>query len=60
MNRLSPSTIESKTPLGICLGGAAQDYSLLRVFGCPTYFNIKHDKLNLQVKKFVFLRVKIF
>ena len=33
-------------------------YDLLRVFECLTYFNIKDDKLNPQVKKFLFLGVK--
>jgi len=40
------------------LGGAAQDYDLLRVFGCPAYFRIKEGKLNPQTKEFVFFGVK--
>ena len=31
---------------------------VVRVFGCPTYFNIKEDKLNPLAKKFVLLGVK--
>ena len=34
--------------------GAAQDYSLLWVFGCSVYFIVKDDKLNMRVKKFMF------
>jgi len=37
---------------------AAQDYDLLQVFECSTYFSIKDDNLNLQAKMFVFLDVK--
>jgi len=40
--------------LDIQLGGAAQDYSLLQVFGCPAYFEVKDDKLNLRAKRFEF------
>ena len=46
MNRLSSSTIGGKTPLKIWLSGADQDYNLLRIFGCPTYFHVKKDKLD--------------
>jgi len=35
LNRLSSTAIGSKTLLDIWSSGAAQDYSLLRVFGCP-------------------------
>ena len=57
MNRLSSTAIGGKTLLDIWSSGAAQDYSLLQVFGCPTY-SVKDDKLNPLAKKFVFLRVK--
>jgi len=49
--------VGDKTPLDICSGGVAQDYDLLRVFGCLAYFSVKDDKLNLREKKFVFLGV---
>ena len=46
MNYLSSTAIGGKTPLDIWSGGAAQDYSLLWVFGYPAYFSIKDGKLN--------------
>ena len=58
MNRLLSTAIGGKTLLDIWSGGAAQDYSLLRVFRCPTYFRVKHDKLNRRAKISVFFRVK--
>ena len=54
MNSLSLTTIGGKTLLGIWSGEAARDYSLLWVFGCPTYFRVKHDELNSRAKNFVF------
>ena len=44
--------------MGIWSGGAAQDYSLLRVFECSAYFGVKDDKLNSRAKRFVFFGVK--
>ena len=41
--RLSCNAIGDKTPLDIWLGGAGQDYGLLWVFGCPTYFSVKNN-----------------
>ena len=32
-------------------GKAAQDYDSLRVFGCPTYYHFKEDKLDPRAKK---------
>ena len=58
MNRLPSTVIRDKTLLDILSGGAAQDYSLLQIFGCPAYFGIKDGKLNPRAKKFVFLGVK--
>jgi len=55
MNRLLSTAIRDKTPLDIWSDGATQDYDLLQVFRCPTYFSIKDDKLNLRAKMFVFL-----
>ena len=59
MNMLLSTTIEDKTPLDIWSGGAAQDYSLLQVFGYPAYFSVKYDKLNPRAKK-CFLESKKF
>ena len=58
MNRLPSTAIGCKTLLGIWSGGAAQDYDLLRIFGCLTYFSAIDGKINPQVKKFVFLSIK--
>jgi len=46
MNRLLSTMIGGKSLLDIWSSRAAQDYILLRVFGCPTYFSIKDNKLN--------------
>jgi len=54
LNKLSSTTIGGKTLLDIWSSETAQDFSLLWVFECLAYFNIKNDKLNLQAKKFVF------
>ena len=59
MNRLPSTAIGNKTLLDIWSGRAAQDYDLLRVFGCSAYFNIKDGKLNFASKKLVFLGVKM-
>jgi len=59
MNRLSSSAIVGKTLLKIWLGGVAQGYDLLRIFGYPIYFCIKKDKLDPQTKKSVFFGIKI-
>ena len=58
MNCLLSTAIGGKTLLDIWSGRAAQDYDLLWVFRCPTYFSIKNDMLNPRAKKFVFLGVK--
>jgi len=50
--------IEGKTLLKIWSEKAAQGHDLLQIFESPTYFCTKDDKVNLRVKKFVFLRVK--
>jgi len=44
--------------LNIWSGRAAQDYGLLRVFGCPIYFSTKDNKLTPRAKKFVFLGIE--
>ena len=50
--------IRGKIPLKIWSSRTAQDYSLLRVFGCPAYFRVKECKLDPREKEFVFLSVK--
>ena len=52
MNKLSSTVIGRKTPLNIWSGRAAQDYDLLKVFGCPAYICTKYGKLNPRVKKY--------
>ena len=44
--------------MNIWSGRAAQDYGLLRVFGCSIYFSTKDNNLTPRAKKFVFLGVK--
>ena len=46
MNRLLSTGIRDKTLLDIWSGEVAQDCSLLWMFGYPTYFGVKDDKLN--------------
>ena len=53
-NCLSSTAIGCNTPLDIWSGRAAQDFDLLRIFGCPAYFSAKDDKINPRSKKFVF------
>jgi len=55
---LSSTAIGGKTSLNIWLGGAAQDYDLLRVFESPANFSAKDGKVNPRAKKFVFLSIK--
>jgi len=55
VNRLPSSVIGDKTPLKVWSEKAAQDYDLLRVFGYPTYYHVKEDKLDPRAKKGVFL-----
>ena len=51
LNKLSSSAIGGKTPLEVwLLRKAAQDYDSLRVFGCPTYYHVKEDKLDPKAK----------
>ena len=52
------TAIGGKALLEIWSGKAAQDHSLLREFGSPTYFSAKDDKVNPRAKRFVFLGVK--
>ena len=36
----------------------AQDYDSLKIFGCPAYYHVKEDKLNLRARKGAFLGFK--
>jgi len=56
--QVASSAIGGKTPLEFWSEKAAQDYDLLRVFGCPAYYHIKEDKLDSIAKKWVFVRFK--
>jgi len=58
VNRLPSFAIGGKTPLKVWFGKAVQDYNSLRVFGCPTYYHVKEDKLDLRAKKGVFVGFK--
>jgi len=58
MNRMPSSAIRGKVSEEFWSGETAQNYGLLRVFGCPTYFHVKKGKLNPQAKEFSFLGVK--
>jgi len=58
VNRLPSSAIGGKTFLKVWSGKAAQDYNLLRVFRCPTYYHVKEDMLEPRAKKGVFVEFK--
>jgi len=45
VNMLPSSAIGGKIPLKVWSAKIAQDYDSLRVFGCPTYYHVKKDKL---------------
>ena len=51
VNRLPSSAKGGKTPLEVWSGKAAQDNDSLKVFGCPTYYHFKEDKLDPRAKK---------
>jgi len=53
VNKLSSSAIGGKTPLEVWLEKVAQDYDLLWVFGCPTYYHVKKDKLDPRARKII-------
>ena len=55
LNRLPSATLEGKTPLERWSGSPANDYDALRVFGCPTYYHFRGDKLEPRAKKAIFL-----
>jgi len=54
MNRLSSAVIGGKSLLDIWSNGVAEDFSLLRIFGCPIYFGVKNDKSNREQKNLCF------
>ena len=58
VNRLPSSAIGGKTPMEVWLGGAASDYDMLWIFGCPAYYHVSDGKLNPRAKKAVFLGFK--
>ena len=58
VNRLPSSAIGEKTPLEAWSEKTAADYDLLWVFGCPTYYHVKDDKLDPRAKKGVFVGFK--
>jgi len=58
LNRLPTTVIGDKTPLEIWSSGAACDHGSLKVFGCPTYVDVKKDMLDSKVKKLIFLGYK--
>jgi len=53
INRLPSSAMG-----GMWLGKAASDYDMLRVFGCPAYYDVSNEKLDPQARKVVFLGFK--
>jgi len=58
VNRLSLSVIGGKTLLETWSEKVIQDYDLLGVFGCLTYYHVKEDKLDPRAKKGVFVGFK--
>ena len=51
INRLLSSAIGGKTPLEVWSEKVAQDYYLLRVFGCLAHYHVKEDKLDPRARK---------
>jgi len=58
VNMLPSSVIGSKTPVEAWSRKFAQNYDLLRVFGCPSYYHVKEDKLDPRAKKGMFIGLK--
>ena len=54
INKLPSATLEGKTPVELWSGSHANDYDLLRVFGCPSYYHFRGDKLEPRAKKAIF------
>ena len=55
---LTSSAIGGKTLIEVWTEKSAQDYNMLRIFGCPAYYNVKEDKLDSRAKKVGFLGFK--
>ena len=53
VNKLFVCDREFKTPLEAWSEKVAQDFDLLRIFGCSVYYHIKEDKLDPRAKKSV-------
>ena len=58
INMLSSSAIGGKTQMEVWSGKAAQDYDMLKIFGCLAYYHVKEDKLDSRAKKAGFLGFK--
>jgi len=58
VNRLSSFAMGFKTPLEAWSGRVSQEYVLLWVFGCPTDYHIREDKLGPRARKSVFVGFK--
>jgi len=58
INKLSSSVIRGKAPLEMWSGKVANDYDMLRVFGCPTYYHVSDGKLEPRARKVMFLGFK--
>ena len=54
INSLPLCAIGDKIPLEVWTGKGAQDYDSLWIFGCPTYYHVKEDKLNPRARKDLF------
>ena len=46
------------TPMEVWSEKIAQNYDMIRIFGCPAYYHFKEDILNPRAKKTVFLGFK--
>ena len=52
------SAIRGKSLKKIWFEKTAQDYDMLRIFKCPTYYHVKEDKLDPRANNTVFLGFK--
>ena len=57
INRLPSSVIEGKTPIDMWTGKPTTDYDFLHIFGSIAYYHVKKSKLDLRVKKTLFLGI---
>jgi len=58
ISRLLSSAIGGKSPLKVWSEKVIQYYDSLRVFGRPSYYHVKKDKLDPRAKKCVFIGFK--